>query len=429
VFERVALVHYHEIGLKGRNRSPFERRLAANLRSAVEGLTDKPPYRVASRLLVPITDRDRAEDLLAAVAATPGITTVSPAVVTARELDQIFRAAEFAIADFARAPERSTGKARPPHPPATFAVRTRRSSTDFPMPSGEVNIALGDHVRAATGMAVDLDEPDVTVHVEIVQGFAYVYARRIPGPGGLPSGTSGRVVSLLSAGIDSPVATWRVIKRGAVVVGVHFSGRPQTDERSVLHVQEIGEVLERTRGLARIHVVSFGDIQRTISLAAPPDLRVLLYRRMMVRVAEEIARREGARALVTGESLGQVASQTLENIAAVDDAATMPLLRPLIGMDKNEIMADARRIGTFDISTQAHDDCCTLFMPRMPATHASVEQVRAGEADLDVPGLVEQALATLERREFICPAYGKRSRTAAGEPAEDVDAPPDPAAS
>jgi thiamine biosynthesis protein ThiI len=419
VFDRVALVHYHEIGLKGRNRSPFEHRLAANLRSAVEGLTDKPPYRVASRLLVPITDRDRAEDLIAAVAATPGVTTVSPAVVTARELDQISRAAEFAIADFVRAPERSTGKARGPRPPRTFAVKARRSSTDFPTSSREVNIALGDHLRTATGMSVDLDDPEVTVHVEIVQGFAYVYARRIPGPGGLPSGTAGRVVSLLSAGIDSPVATWRMIKRGAVVIGVHFSGRPQTDERSVLHVNELGGVLERSRGLARIHVVSFGNVQRTISLAAPPDLRVLLYRRMMVRVAEEVAHRERARALVTGESLGQVASQTLENVAAVDDVATMPVLRPLIGMDKNEIMADARRIGTFDISTQAHDDCCTLFMPRMPATHASVEQVVAGEADLDVPGLVAEALASIEHRDFICPAYGKRSAGKGDAPVAD----------
>jgi tRNA uracil 4-sulfurtransferase len=290
------------------------------------------------------------------------------------------------------------------------------------MPSNKVNIALGDHIRAATGMSVDLDEPDVTIHVEIVQGFAYVYARRIPGPGGLPSGTAGRVVSLLSAGIDSPVATWRMIKRGAVVIGVHFSGRPQTDERSVLHVHELGEVLERSRGLARIHVVSFGDVQRKIALAAPPDLRVLLYRRMMVRVAEEIAHLERARALVTGESLGQVASQTLENIAAVDAVATIPVLRPLIGMDKNEIMADARRIGTFDISTTAHEDCCTLFMPRMPATHATVEQVEAGEADLDVPSLVAEVLASLEHRDFCCPAYGKVAVDDGGGPQGDAAA-------
>ncbi len=408
MFDRVALVHYHEIGLKGRNRSPFEKRLEANLRSAVQGLTERRPYRVASRLLVPMTDRDRAEDLIAAVAATPGVTTVSPALVTAREFEQIFRAAELAVADFAAAPERRAGRTARPRPPRTFAVKARRSATDYPVSSNDVNIAVGDHLRVATGMTVDLDAPDVTVHVEIVQGFAYVYARRVPGPGGLPAGTSGRVVSLLSAGIDSPVATWRLIKRGAVVVAVHFSGRPQTDERSILHVHELGEVLERTRGLAAIEVVTFGDVQRQIALAAPPDLRVLLYRRMMVRIAEAIARRERARALVTGESLGQVASQTLENVAAVDAAATIPVLRPLIGMDKNEIMADARRIGTFDISTQAHEDCCTVFMPRMPATHASIAQVEAGEAELDVPALVAASLATVERREYLAPAYGRR---------------------
>jgi thiamine biosynthesis protein ThiI len=415
MFDRVALVHYHEIGLKGRNRAPFEKRLGVNLRSAIAGLTDEPPYRVSSRLIVPITDPTAADAVVDAAAATPGVTTVSPAWVTAREIGEFFAAADLALADFLAHAER---------PPTTFAIRARRSATDFAMSSDEVNITLGDHVRTTTGMTVDLDDPDVTVHVEVVQAFAYVYCRRVPGPGGLPSGTSGRVVSLLSAGIDSPVATWRVIKRGAVAIGVHFSGRPQTDELSVRHVFELGEALEPTGGLARIHVVSFGDVQKQIALASPADLRVLLYRRMMIRVAERIAERERAGALVTGESLGQVASQTLENVAAVDAAATLPVLRPLIGMDKNEIMADARRIGTYDISIQAHADCCTVFMPRMPATHASVARVVAGEAELDISALVEQALSTLEHRDYRCPAYGKRedpsSRAAPGSVGHSV---------
>ena len=408
MYERVALVHYHEIGLKGRNRAPFEKRLAANLRSAVEGLTEVAPQRVASRLLVPISDPGRTAQVVAAAAATPGVTSVSPAWIVERGLPEIFAAAERAVAEAVAASDR---------PLRTFAVRARRSATDFDVTSEAMNIAIGDHVRVATGMSVDLGHPDVTVHVEVVQAYAYVYALKVAGPGGLPSGTSGRVVSLLSAGIDSPVATWRMLKRGAVVIGVHFSGRPATDERSVRHVHELGEVLEATGGLARIHVVTFGEVQRKIALDSPSDLRVLLYRRMMVRVAEEIARREKARALVTGESLGQVASQTLENVAAVDAAATIPVLRPLIGMDKNEIMGDARRIGTFELSTQAHDDCCTVFMPRMPATHATIRQVEEGESRLDVPALVEMSLATLEHRDYRCPAYGKP---------KDAPAPEDP---
>jgi thiamine biosynthesis protein ThiI len=407
VYERVALVHYHEIGLKGRNRASFEKRLAANLRSAVEGLTDVGPQRVASRVLVPISDPARADEVVAAAAATPGVTSVSPAWIVEQDLPAIFAAAELAVAE---------AVAASPRPPRTFAVRARRSATDFPVTSDKMNMAIGDHIRVATGLSVDLGDPDVTVHVEVVQAYAYVYALKVIGPGGLPSGTSGRVVSLLSAGIDSPVATWRMLKRGAVVVGVHFSGRPATDERSVRHVYELGEVLEATGGLARIHVVTFGEVQRAIALDSPSDLRVLLYRRMMIRVAEEIARREKCRALVTGESLGQVASQTLENVAAVDAAATVPMLRPLIGMDKNEIMADARRIGTFDLSTQAHDDCCTVFMPRMPATHATVRQVEEGESRLDVPALVEMSLEGLEHRDYRCPAYGTRKEPAAEAP-------------
>ncbi len=238
----------------------------------------------------------------------------------------------------------------------------------------------------------------MTCWVEVVQGEAYIYSRKIPGVGGLPVGTAGKVVALLSAGIDSPVATYRLMKRGAIVVAVHFSGRPQTNDLSERLVTEIGEVLERSGGLGRIYYVPFGDLQKEISLIAPPDLRVLLYRRLMVRVAEAIAAFENGKALVTGESLGQVASQTLENIRAVDEVATLPVLRPLIGSDKVEIIAEARRIGTYQLSTHDHVDCCTLFMPRNPETHASVRQVLQGEAELELERMVADALeGTLPR--------------------------------
>ncbi len=201
------------------------------------------------------------------------------------------------------------------------------------------------------------------------------------------------------------MATWRIIRRGAVAVGVHFSGRPQTNDLSEHVTDEIAQVLARTGGLARLYIVPFGDLQREISLAAPPDLRILLYRRLMVRVAEAIAAEERAGALVTGESLGQVASQTLENMAAVDAAATMPILRPLSGHDKQEIIAEARRIGTYELSIQPHADCCTLFMPRTPETHANVWQVERGESELDLKRMVSDALASLEWRDYGCVAY------------------------
>ncbi len=386
MFERGLLVHYHEIGLKGKNRGRFERQLVRNLQTAAGGLTGGTVSRFASRLFVPITDEDALEALIERVARTPGVSYLGDAYVASRLPDDMARAALHAL----RVESERRGGA------ATFAIDARRSATDHPESSMEINRRVGAYVQAETGLAVNLGAPDVTVRIEVVQGDTYVYARRVEGAGGLPIGASGRVVSLLSAGIDSPVATWRMMKRGATVTAVHFSGRPQTDAASEHLVADICRTLGGWGGVDALVVVPFGDLQREIALACPPDLRVLLYRRLMVRVAEAIAGRAGARALVTGESLGQVASQTLDNIAVVDAVANMPVLRPLIGMDKQEIIAEAQALGTYEISTQSHDDCCTLFMPRTPETHATVAQVEAGEVDLDLERMVSDALALAE---------------------------------
>jgi tRNA uracil 4-sulfurtransferase len=404
MFDRVALVHYHEIGLKGNNRSTFENRLRLNLDSAVEGLTAAAAFRISSRLIVPITDPVKAEAVLERIAGIPGVSNVSEALVTGRDLEEIRRAA---LAAIQTAPE------------GPFAVESRRSNTDFPISSHDMNVEVGSFLGEQTGRRVDLRSPAATVSIEVVQGSGYVYARRVPGVGGLPVGTSGKVIALLSAGIDSPVAAWRLMKRGAVVVGVHFSGQPATNDLSARLATEIGHVLERHEGLGRLYVVPFGELQREISLESPPNLRVLLYRRLMFRVGEALAKREGARALVTGESLGQVASQTLDNIAAVETAATIPVLRPLIGMDKNEIIAEARRLDTFEISSQPHADCCTLFMPRQPATKASVSQLDVAEQTLDLERMVSQALEGASHEDFRCPSYRppkeRRSSESVGE--------------
>jgi thiamine biosynthesis protein ThiI len=226
---------------------------------------------------------------------------------------------------------------------------------------------------------------------------------------------SGRAAVLLSAGIDSPVAAWRIVRRGAVAIGVHFSGAPQTADTSTADVFDIASVLTPAGGLARVYSVPLGDLQREIMLACPPDLRTLLYRRLMVRVAEAIAVADGAKALVTGESLGQVASQTLDNIAAVDAVATLPVLRPLVGSDKQEIVAEARALGTYEISIRPHPDCCTLFMPRTPETHAKVADLDAAEAALDVPRMVDDAVSAVRYRDFPCASY-RPSATAPGVP-------------
>lgn len=405
MFERAGLVHYHEIGLKGRNRSTFENRLRANLDFAVQDLAGGKVERISSRLLVPSPEPAGHDALLRAAAVVPGVAHVSDALVTSRSLPEIGAAAEIALREEL---ERRGGTGG-----LTFAVDARRSATDFPVSSMEMDAEVGSRLVKRFGLKVDLGSPDITVGIEVVQGAAYVFARRLPGPGGLPVGMSGKVVALLSAGLDSPVAAWRILRRGAVVVGVHFSGSPQTSDASTSDVFDIASALAPAGGIGRVYSVPFGDLQKAIMLACPPDLRILLYRRLMVRVAEAIAAAEKAKALVTGESLGQVASQTLDNIAAVDAAATLPVLRPLVGSDKQEIIAEARALGTYDISVRPHADCCTLFMPRNPETHATRDAVEQAESALDVPAMVSAALAVARWRDFPCASY-RAPRTAPG---------------
>jgi thiamine biosynthesis protein ThiI len=386
VFERAALVRYHEIGLKGRNRAQFERRFRENLGAALVGFPVSKIERIASRVAVRVSEPESALAIAERIALIPGVQSVSPAFRVPRTQEDIEGAALLAI--------REAGVF------STFRVTSHRSNTDYPVPSMETNRAVGAFLQRETGAAVNLSAPDVTVRIDVVQGSAYVSSRELVGAGGLPVGMSGRMVALLSAGIDSPVASWRMMRRGGLVVAVHFSGRPQTNDASERLVLDLGERLALTGGLARIYVVAFGDLQREVSLLCPPDLRILLYRRLMLVIAEKIAHVERAKALITGESLGQVASQTLDNIAAVDAVATMPVLRPLIGSDKLEIIADARRIGTYDLSTMPHTDCCTLFMPRTPETHVRVADLAAAWDALPHERMVADALASLTWTDF-----------------------------
>jgi thiamine biosynthesis protein ThiI len=251
---------------------------------------------------------------------------------------------------------------------------------------------------------VDLERPEVEIVVEVLPDEAFVSLDRRPGPGGLPVGASGTVAALLSGGIDSPVAAWRMMKRGCTVLFVHFHAFPLQDHTTIDKVTELARVLTRFQFRTRLVLVPFGEAQQTIVASCPAPLRVVLYRRFMVRIAEALAARHRAKALVTGESLGQVASQTLDNIAAIDEAAKGPVLRPLVGMDKDEITRQARRIGTFEISTLPDQDCCQLFVPKSPATAATLDELRAAEAGLDVAGLVEAAVARAETRTFTFPA-------------------------
>jgi thiamine biosynthesis protein ThiI len=279
---------------------------------------------------------------------------------------------------------------------ATFAIAAKRATKDFPLTSNQINVQLGAAVQTATGAGVNLGAPEATVAVEVIGRRSIIYVDRIDGPGGLPVGSSGKVVSLLSGGIDSPVATLRLLKRGAKAVLCHFHSAPFTDLSSARKASELGALIAERQGPTTLYKISIGAAQQQIVVAAPPELRVVLYRRLMMRIAEVVAKRESAKALVTGDSLGQVASQTLDNIACVDDVATLPVFRPLIGVDKREIVDEAKVFGTYETSIIPFADCCSLFVPKSPATHASIEACRAAEAELDVDAMVSECFAAAE---------------------------------
>jgi thiamine biosynthesis protein ThiI len=291
-------------------------------------------------------------------------------------------------------------------------VLTKRADKRFPLPSPAVNAWLGARVQAATGAPVDLRHPALTIAVELLPGRAFFALEKVAGAGGLPVGTSGRVLALLSGGIDSPVAAWRMMRRGCRVDFVHFHSAPLLDRRGEEKARELARRLVRWELEAVFYAVPFAEVQRQIVAAVGRPLRVVLYRRMMLRIAEALARDGGAEALVTGDSLGQVASQTLANLAVIGAATTLPVLRPLLGFDKGEIAEQAARLGTLETSIQPDADCCQLFVPRHPATRAEPMAVAAAEARLDVPELVALAVSATERVLLRYPEKPARSERA-----------------
>lgn len=390
---KTVIVHYHELALKGRNRDYFEQRLISNIRRAVQDLGIKRVENLRSRIRVvlpPGADETVVRDRLRRVCGIANFSLAHgvPLNLAEPSLAQLSAAV---IAELAS------------NPFSTFRVTARRADKRFPLTSMDVERAIGAAVCEATGKAVSLKNPDLTVYIELLTKEAYFSVEKIQGPGGMPVGVSGRVACLISGGIDSPVAAYRMIKRGCRAMFVHFSGRPLVSRASEDKVQELVQTLTAYQYDSPLYVIPFGEIQREIVLNTPAPFRVVLYRRMMIRIAEELARKEECWGLVTGDSLGQVASQTPENLSVVEEAAELPILRPLIGMDKLEITDEAKRIGTYEISIEPDQDCCKLFTPPHPSTKTRIDELRKVERALDVPGLVKQGVDKAERSDFIFP--------------------------
>ena len=285
----------------------------------------------------------------------------------------------------------------------TFRIETNRADKRFPMTSPEVNRSLGKFVEEVTGAGVDLSDPDLTIYLDIQTRGILLYFDETPAHGGLPVGTSGKVAVMLSGGIDSPVAAWHMMKRGCPAAYVHFHSYPLVDRSSIEKASELVQHLTRHQRHSDLFLAPLAEIQKRIIVETPPSYRVLLYRRFMLRITETLARQTGAKAIVTGESCGQVSSQTLDNIAVVDDVAGMPVLRPLIGLNKEEIVGMARNIGTFPVSIQPDQDCCSLFVPKRPETRGRLATVERLEKGLPVEEMVAEALSGVVREQIPSP--------------------------
>jgi thiamine biosynthesis protein ThiI len=382
------VIHYQEIALKGRNRPWFIARLVRNIRQATEDLNIQDVRVLMGRIelvLGPAASweavRDRLRDVF-------GIGNFARAGRAPLDVDAIARE----ILD-------DLG----PDNPASFRVSARRADKRFPLTSPQIEREVGGRIKEARGWTVNLDAPALTIHVEALSTDAFYFFGKERGPGGLPVGASGRVVALLSGGIDSPVASWRMMRRGCRVLFVHVHSYPILSRASQEKARELARLLTRFQFHSRLFLVPFGELQQKVVLSVAPPLRVVIYRRLMLRIAERIARQARAQALVTGEVVGQVASQTIENLSVIGSVATLPVLRPLVGMDKEEITLEAQRLGTYPVSIIPDQDCCTLFTPRHPATKARPFEVEQAEQSLAIDEMIDSVVRTSSIETFTFP--------------------------
>jgi thiamine biosynthesis protein ThiI len=372
------VVHYQEIGLKGKNRPWFTGKLVRNLRTATSDLDVRSVQSLMGRIEIVLGPSATREEVGERIRRMFGIANFSYAGRTALDLDALTAAILRDLAD------RSC---------RSFRVSARRADKRFPLTSPQIEREVGGRIQEARGWTVDLDDAELVIRVELLSDQAFYFFGKEQGAGGLPTGTAGRVVCLLSGGIDSPVAAHRMMRRGCAVTFVHFHSYPILSRASQEKARELVALLTKWQLRSTLFMVAFGDIQQQVVLSVPGPMRVIVYRRLMMRIAERIALARRAQALVTGDVVGQVASQTLENLAVIGSVVKLPVFRPLIGMDKQEITKEAIALGSYPISIIPDQDCCTLFTPRNPMTRGRLAQIEAAEAVLPVDEMVDRAVA------------------------------------
>ncbi|NMB41045.1 MAG: tRNA 4-thiouridine(8) synthase ThiI [Firmicutes bacterium] len=381
------LIRYGEIALKGKNRPFFEKKLLQNIKESLLGLE---PYRVLfhrGRYYVEIAEdnlfpaRRRLERVF-------GIVSLSPVFTAELDLEDICRQALILLKDNYE-------------PGMTFKINTRRANKKFPGTSPEISSHVGAYLlKSGLQLKVDVHNPEVSINIEIRNEEAYLYTQSFPGSGGLPVGVTGRGLLLLSGGIDSPVAGWMTLKRGVHIEALHFHSPPFTGDNALNKVIDLCRLLAAYCGKITLHLAPFTEIQKEIRLQCPESMLITLMRRTMLRVAERLAKKRNIPVIFTGENLGQVASQTLENLIAIDEATALPILRPLVGFDKEEIIEISHKINSFPISVRPFDDCCTLFVPKHPITRPTVEELQNAEEKLPLKELVDRCLNTIQTKQI-----------------------------
>lgn len=384
--EKVVLVRYAEIHLKGLNRPFFERLLVDRIKQALNPI-HAAVEREQGRIFVYGIPEDQIPNCVDRLCRVFGIHSVSVADCVEKDWNAIREAAVSEVEPFAKE-----------DPTLTFKCFARRSDKRFPMTSEQLCRELGHEIlEAYPTLSVDVHHPKLPVTVEIRQSNAFVYTAEVLGAGGMPVGSNGKAMLLISGGIDSPVAGFMIAKRGVMLDAVHFYSYPYTSERARDKVIELAKLVSRYAGRINLYLVPFTDIQMTIYDKCPPTETTVLMRRLMMKIAERIAKNTGSQALITGESIGQVASQTIESLCVTDDAVSMPVFRPLIGFDKEEIIEKAQKIGTFETSILPYEDCCTVFVPKHPVTKPKVDRLRESETLVDFEPLIEAAIASTEK--------------------------------
>lgn len=380
------ICHYGEIGIKGKNRNFFEQALLNNIRrklsEEIPGSFERA-QKISGRIIIQLSTKGmrNKKSVQKILENIFGIVYFAFSAESVQDLETLKKDCLNLI---------QTGRHK------TFRITAQRSKKDFPLTSQEINQEIGAYVVDKTKKKVNLKKPGINCFIEIVDQYAFLYSKKIKGAGGMPVGTGGKALVLLSGGIDSPVAAYYGLKRGIKTFFLHFHSIPYTSPASIEKVKKLASSLKKFQAPQEIFLIPFAEIQKEIMMKTPPKLRVVLYRRMMLKIAEKIAEKNNFLAIITGDSAGQVASQTLENIKAIEEAVVIPVLRPLIGFDKEEIIEKAKIIGTFEISILPHEDCCTRFIPKHPETKADIGEVKKAEKNLDTVKMVQEAIRNIK---------------------------------